>query len=163
MGRKKMSESRGARRRWVSWALALLLAVALGAGPLGCSQAIRVGMDEFPAGGTGRAQVFLRDGSAYDFAQTHAARDTLFGRYTVVTQRVSPEGLIAYVDEPRTIALPYEKIAYVEFRKLDLEGTALMGAGAVLLGFWANSVIDTGSHDPLPDGGSSSGKPTFPE
>ena len=130
----------------------------------GCSQTVRVGMDQFPADGTKRTMVLTRDGFEYDFQQAYVDQDTLHGFYRVVEERVMPNGHLAYMDVPRYVHLPLEDVAYAEYSKFDYTGTALVGAGAVIMGIFIGGLGDDDEADPLPGSGSggSGTKPSHP-
>ncbi len=130
----------------------------------GCSNTVRVGMSQYPEDGTKRTRVVTRDGFEYDFARAYVEGDTLHGFYRVVEERVMPNGHLAYVDAPRHTHLPLSEVAYAEYSKFDYTGTALVGAGAVLMAIFIGGLSDDDDLDPLPGSGSGSGgtKPDDP-
>lgn len=130
----------------------------------GCSDTVRVGMNQFPEDGTKRTRVVTRDGFEYDFARAYVEGDTLHGYYRVVEERVLPSGDLAYVDAPRYTHLPLSEVAYAEYTTFDYAGTALVGAGAVLMGIFIGGLSDDDDLQPLPGSGSGGGgtKPVDP-
>lgn len=141
-------------------AVSLLFAL-LGAG---CSNSVRVGMDQFPTEGTKRTQVTTRDGFVYDFARAYVQGDSLIGAYVSVEERVTRDGHLAYVDINRYTHLALSDIAFAEYKQFDVTGTALVGAGAALMVVFVGTLDDSIEPTSLPGGGGSgSGKPTFPD
>jgi hypothetical protein len=110
-------------------------------------------MNEYPASGTKRTTVVTRDGHEYDFERAYVAGDTLHGNYRVVEERVLANGNLAYVDVPRYTHLPLEQISYAEYSKFDYAGTALVGAGAVIMAVFIGGLESDDELDPLPGSG----------
>lgn len=105
----------------------------------------QVPIEKIPQDGTGRAEVITSDGHSYDFKRVLAQGDSLVGVYTVVEERVSDGGAIAYVDVDRATVLPLSQIASVEVKEFDYGNTALLGAGAVLFVIWAKQMGEVDS------------------
>jgi hypothetical protein len=130
-----MSIARG-RAAWIA-------AAALVCGPAGCTSIRQLPPGAISESGTGRARVVMRDGYTYGFERVLASGDSLIGIYRVSEERVIENSEIAYVDLERRTVLPRGRVERVEIRRLDVSKTLLMGAGAVISGFWLVSLFET--------------------